>query len=191
MNITRTSEKLYMQPPTLPNSKKPHQCVCIYIHVYIPIHTPRIRTRHTHTHTPSTALPPSRFQTASRLHLVLLAHHDYFNWTNSCAAMTRGRNALCGDQRSLEGGLPVCFSLTLGEAPESKGAAAPGTSLLTLPQASCSPTAHAPSQAPRPWGQEAVASPGQREGDNIHKHSPTHPNNKITLQHKGIVSVTR
>lgn len=83
------------------------------------------------------------------------------------------------------------FSFTLGEAPESKGAEALEKSLLIPQQMSCSPEAHTPSQAPLPWGQEAVANPEQCEEGNTDSHSPTHTNNKITLQHKGIVSVTR
>lgn len=160
--------------------------MCVHIHTRI--HT--IHTLHTHTHAASTVLSLSCFQTVPSTLFSSLVK-TYFSWTNCYAATTQGRNVLHGYQNAQGACLFVYFSLTLGEAPESKGAAAPGTSLLAPPQASCSPTSHTPFQALLPWAREAATSTGQCEEGNTHSHSPTHTNNKITLQHKGIVSVTR
>lgn len=156
------------------------------MHVYIPY----THTLHTHTHAASAVLSLACFQTASSTLFSSLVK-IYFSWINCYAATTQGRNVLPGYQNAQGACLFVYFSLTLGEAPESKGAAAPGTSLLAPPQACCSPTTPAPFQALLPWDWEAAASMGNCEEGNTHSYSPTHTNNKITLQHKGIVSVTR
>lgn len=184
MKVTRTSDKFYMQFP--PKLKKIPTNVCAYTYTY---------TYHTHTlHTHNT-----RCQHCALTIMLANSFHPpcsplvkiYFSWINCYPATIQGRNVLCGYQNAQGACLFVYFSLTLGEAPESKGAAAPGTSLLAPPQASCSLTTHAPFQALLPWGREAAASTGQCEEGNTHSYSPTHTDNKITLQHKGIVSVTR
>lgn len=160
--------------------------MCAYTYTY----TYHTHTLHTHTHAASTVLSLLCFQTASYTLFSSLVK-TYFSWINCYAATTQGRNVLPGYQNAQGACLFVYFSLTLGEAPESKGAAAPRTSLLAPPQASCSPTTSALFQALLPWAWEAAASTGQCEEGNTHSYSPTHTNNKITLQHKGIVSVTR
>lgn len=188
MKVTRTSDKFYMQfPPKLKKKKNPNKNpMCVHIHTRI--HT--TQTLHTHTLAASTVLPLSCFQTAPST-LFSFVVKTNFSWTNCYAATTQGRSVLHGYQNAQGACLFVYFSLTPGEAPESKGAAAPGTNLLALPQASCSPTTPAPFEVLLPWGREAAASTGQWEEGNTHSYSPTHTNNKITLQHKGIVSVTR
>lgn len=158
----------------------------------VPIRT-RIYTIHTHTAHTYTCCQRCALTVVlsnSFMHLVLLSCQDLLQLHRLlCSYDTRKKCSAWLPE--CPGGLFVYFSLTLGEAPESKGAAAPGTSLLAPLQASCSPTTPAPFQALLPWGWEAAISMGQCEEGNTHSYSPTHSNNKITLQHKGIVSVTR
>lgn len=92
MNITRTFDNLYMQfPPQIKKKKNNTQQhttnVCAYTYMYTYPYTPHTHVAHTYTH-PQHCIPAVTLSKASFLHLVLLSHHDYFNWTNSCAAMT-------------------------------------------------------------------------------------------------------
>lgn len=131
------------RPPPPPVQKKPHQCVCIYIHVYIPIHAHRIPTRHTHTHVPPALR--SRCHAFKQLHVSTLFSSPVMTISTGriLVQLRHEEETLCIATRAPWKGacLFVYFSLTLGEAPESKGAAAPRTSLLVPLQAPCSPTA--------------------------------------------------
>lgn len=143
MNVTRTSDKLYMQfthPHPPPIQKSPP--LCVHIHTCIHTHT---RSPHTHTHTRpphrAPAVTPLTSPPRPPLPSRLFRPEEFL-----CSSHTRNKRS--ARRPALPGRGPawlvVYFPLPPGEAPESKGAAAPGTSPRAPPWASCSPPARSP-----------------------------------------------
>lgn len=170
--------------------------VCAYTYMYTYPYTRTTYAPGTHTHTsplPSTALPLSHVQTASRLCPSPLAARlfplDQFLRSYDTRKKRSARLPALPARR------PVCLFIFLSpweklqspRVPQHQGrASSPRCRRLAGPW-----------PAPPPgWpclrvGRQRPARGSMKAATQTRSHSPTHPNNKITLQHEGIVSVTR
>ena len=187
MNVTRTSDKLYMQcpPPFKKNPTNVHIHTCIHTHT----HTPH--THMAHAHTPPQHCAPAVTLSNSSVSPLCSPLPSRLLQLDEILCSYDMRKKCSAWLPPLPGRGPVCLFIFLSpweklQSPkvlQHQGRA-------SLPHCR-HPAAPWPAPPPRPWDWEAAASPGQHEEGNTHSHSPTHSNNKITLQHKGIVSVTR